>query len=150
MGATKRIGGAKKKVEIHHRGTEGTEKREREIGEEAHAKALRREGAGKGAEGKMGPRLREDDGKGAAAVAARVPEWVFPGQGDAATRCPRCRAGDTVRVGQHGGTQYRECRRGTCRARFSVAGRRAGEIHHRGTEGTEGENAGPHPEALRR
>lgn len=43
---------------------------------------------------------------------------------DGYTTCPRCLTGDTVAYSTNGKIQYRKCRRGVCRHRFTVRGRR--------------------------
>ncbi len=40
------------------------------------------------------------------------------------SRCPRCRAIDTVALNTKGGVQYRQCRRAVCRHKYTVLGRK--------------------------
>jgi hypothetical protein len=49
------------------------------------------------------------------------PEYVFPKN----AICPRCKTTDNYVTSTQGQIQYRKCRRGICRERFSVGGRLA-------------------------
>lgn len=53
-------------------------------------------------------------------AAEKKPKWSFP----TVSRCPRCGVTDTEATSTQGDTQYRKCRRGTCRKAYSVKGTR--------------------------
>jgi len=48
----------------------------------------------------------------------RKVKYVFPN----ASQCPRCRSHDTIAYRTDGKVQYRRCRRGHCRWRYSIIG----------------------------
>jgi len=54
----------------------------------------------------------------AAAGAKREVKYAFPN----ASQCPRCKTYDTIAYRTNGNVQYRYCRRGHCRHRYSVRG----------------------------